>query len=123
MNIVLWIIQGIVAIKLLDTSVSHGLRQKKPEMQNAIRKMGNSTPVLLRFTSVLTLLGAVGLILPGLLRMPGVITVICAGMVAIIFLLSLICHIRSREKPKIFVSMILFILTAIIVYGRWVHVP
>jgi VIT1/CCC1 family predicted Fe2+/Mn2+ transporter len=118
MDIVLWIIQGILAIKLVDTSISHSLRQKKSDFQKAIQKMGNRTPILLRITSFFTFLGAVGLILPGLLQMPGVITVICAGITSILFLISLICHIKSREKPKYFVSIVLLVLTAVVILGR-----
>ncbi len=118
MDIVLWIIQGILAIKLVDTSISHGFRQKKPDFQKAIEKMGNRTTILLGITSFFTFLAAAGLILPGLLQMSGLITAICAGITSILFVFSLICHIKSREKPKLFVSIVLLILTAIVILGR-----
>ncbi len=118
MDIILWVIQGILAIKLVDTSISHGFRQKKLDFQKAIEKMGTRTPKLLGITSFFTFLVAVGLILPGLLKMSGVITVIFAGITSVLFLISLICHIKSREKPKLFVSIVLLVLVAIVIFGR-----
>ena len=39
MNIFLWILQAILAIKLLTASLEHGFRQDKPEMAAARKKL------------------------------------------------------------------------------------
>jgi hypothetical protein len=38
---------------------------------------------------------------------------------SVILLFSIFFHVRSREKPKIFVSVILFAFAVFVAYGRW----
>jgi hypothetical protein len=38
-------------------------------------------------------------------------------------LFSIFFHVKSREKPKIFVSVILFAFAVFVAYERWVLVP
>ena len=109
MNIILWIVQAILAIKLTTVTLTHGLQPNKPTIQEAGRQMGRAAKPLLVVIAAWTLLGTLGLILPGLLgwaawdhagdccshgTQP-------AGLVD--FSRSL-----PPEKPKIFVSLVLF---------------
>ena len=123
MNIALWIIQIILSIKLMSVSYTHGLRQSKPTMQDAIHKLGKISKPILTFVAIITFLGAVGLILPGILGLPNGIIVITAGILCVFLLVSLFFHLKSREKPRIFVSIVLFALAAFVAYGRWVFIP
>jgi hypothetical protein len=118
MNIALWIVQAILAIKLLTTAMSHGLQQSKPTMAEAIEKRGRSARPLLYTSAVLCLLGAAALILPGLLSLSAWITPIAAALLAVLLLISALLHIRCRTQPKIFVSLVLFVFAAFIAYGR-----
>ncbi|MGC1376338.1 MAG: DoxX family protein [Anaerolineales bacterium] len=123
MDIALWIIQAILGIKLASVAFTHGLRHSMPTMQAAIQKLGKSSVPLLYGIAVCTLLGAAGLILPGLLGASNRITSVTAGIMAFLLLLSIFFHVRSREKPNIFVSVILFIFAAFVAYGRWALIP
>ena len=120
MNAVLWIIQIILAIKLLTVSYTHGLRQSQATMQDAIRKMGQFSPALLYGIAACTFIGALGLLLPGVLETAAWITPMTAALTAIMLLFSILFHIRCREKPNIFVSVVLFAFAAFVAYGRWV---
>ena len=122
-DIALWIIQIILGIKMLNVSYSHGLRQSQPTMQEVIRKMGRFSKPLLYIISVGTFLGTLGLILPGVSGSPTWITPVCAVLLSVMLLLSAFFHIRFREKPKIFVSVILFAFAVFVAYGRWMLVP
>jgi hypothetical protein len=119
MNTVLWIIQIILGIKLITVSYTHGLRQSQPTMQEAIRKMGRFSQPLLYLIAVSTFIGTIGLILPGVLKASGWITPVTAAILAIMLLCSIIFHVKCREKPNIFVSVILFAFAAFVAYGRW----
>jgi hypothetical protein len=122
-NTALWIIQIILGIKLITVSYTHGLRQSQSTMQEAIQKMGRFSRPLLYIISACTLMGTVGLILPAVLRSPTWITPVTALILSILLLFSIFFHIKYREKPKVFVSIILFALAAFVAYGRWVLVP
>jgi len=127
MNIALWIVQIILSIKLITVSYTHGLRQSKPTtqeaMQEAIQKMGLFSQPLLYLIAVCTFIGTIGLILPGALGSATWITPVTAVILSIMLLFSIFFHIKSREKPKIFVSLVLFAFTVFVAYGRWVLVP
>jgi DoxX-like family len=123
MNILLWIVQIILSIKLLTASFTHGLRQSKPTMQEAMQKLGKVSRPLHLIIAVVMFIGTIGLLLPGIMTLPTWITPLSAVIMAIMLLLSIIFHIKSREKPNIFVSVILFIFAAFIAYGRWVLAP
>jgi UPF0716 family protein affecting phage T7 exclusion len=123
MSIALWIIQIILGIKLITVTYTHGFRQSRSTMQEAIQKMGKFSQSLLYIISVCTFIGAIGLILPGFSGSSTWITPVTAMFLSIILLFSIPFHVKCREKPKIFVSVILFAFAVSIAYGRWVLVP
>jgi hypothetical protein len=115
----LWIVQVILGIKLLSVSYTHGLRQSQPTMQDAIRKLGNGSRSFHHAIAFLTFLGALGLTLPGILELSTRIISVTAISLSVMLLSSVFFHVRSREKPNIFVSVILFAFAVFIAYGRW----
>jgi hypothetical protein len=123
MNILLWIVQGILAIKLVSVSFTHAFRQSLPTMREAIQRLGKASRPTLTLVAVSTFIGALGLILPGILEIFPRITPVMAGILSILLLASLFFHIRSREKPKIFVSLVLFALAVFVAWGRWAIIP
>jgi hypothetical protein len=123
MNTVLWILQIILGIKLLSVSYTHGLRQSQPTMQDAIWKMGNFARPLHYAIALAAFIGAVGLTLPGVLGSPNQIISVTAVLLSLMLLLSIFFHIRSREKPNVFVSVILFVFAVFIAYGRGRFTP
>jgi len=123
MNFALWILQIILGIKLITVSYTHGLRQSQPTMQGAIQKMGKFSQPFLVIIAVCTFIGTLGLILPGVLGSPTWITPVTAVILCIMLLFSIFFHIKYREKPKVFVSVVLFAFSAFVAYGRWVLVP
>jgi hypothetical protein len=123
MNTALWIIQIILGIKLITVSYTHGLRQSQSTMQAALQKMGKVSQPLLNMIAICTFIGTLGLILPGVLGSSTWITPVTAVILSVMLLFSIFFHITYREKPKIFVSVILFAFSAFVAYGRWVLVP
>jgi hypothetical protein len=123
MNLALWAIQIILGIKLINVSYTHGLRQSQPTMQAAIQKMGKLSQPLLVILAICMFIGTLGLILPGVLGLSSWITPVTAVILSIMLLFSIFFHVKYREKPKIFVSAVLFAFAAFIAYGRWVLVP
>jgi hypothetical protein len=123
MDIFLWLLQIILAIKFLSVSINHGLRQSRAEMQNAKMKLGKSAPVLLKLAALGSLIGVLGLVLPGLLRTWGFLLPLAAAWLAVMLLAGMILHLRSREKPKIFADVILLMMAVIVAYGRWMLFP
>ena len=123
MNIILWALQVILAIKLLTTSLSHGFQTSKPEMKQAVDKMRTSSRFWHALIAILVFVAAVGLILPGWLGIYPQLVIWTAALAALLMLVSIYFHVRFREKPKVFVSVILFVFAVFVAYGRIVLVP
>ena len=123
MNTLLWIIQIILGIKLITVTFTHGFRQSGPAMQAAIQKMGATSRPVHYFVAACTFLGTLGLILPGLMGLPVWTVPVAAGSMSVMLLVSIFFHIKFREKPQVFVGIILFAFAVFIVYGRWVLAP
>jgi hypothetical protein len=123
MNILLWAIQIILGIKLMTVTYTHGLSQYRETMQAAIQKMGKASRAVLYGIAICTLCGTLGLILPGALGKATLITPVTAAILAIMLLISIFVHMRYREKPKVFVSVVLFAFAVFVAYGRWVLAP
>jgi UPF0716 family protein affecting phage T7 exclusion len=119
MSIAMWIIQIILGIKLITVSYTHGFHQSLSTMQEAIQKMGKPSQRTLYGVAACTFIGTMGLILPGVLGLSAWITPITALILSIMLLISIFFHIKFREKPKIFVSVVLFAFAAFVAYGRW----
>lgn len=123
MNIALWVAQAILAIKLITAAFSHGYPKSKLNMLQAIEKMGTGARFWHVLVATLCILTAAGLILPGLLGFWPQITVCATGVVALMMLGSIYFHVRYRDKPMLFVSVILFAFAVFIAYGRLVLSP
>jgi len=119
MDIILWILQIILSIKLLTTAFSHGLRQSAADMQEVMQKMGPLAKPVHRGVAVYVMLGTLGLLLPDVLAGAAWITPVTAVVMGLILLLSILFHVRTREKPQIFVSLVLFAFAIFIAIGRW----
>lgn len=114
MNIILWVLQAIIAVKLVTVVITHGFQQSKSTMRDAIEKSDGNPKPLLYAIAGLSLLAAIGVLLPVQF---GVFPLIYAG---VMLLASIPFHLRCWEKPKVFVSIILLLFAGVVYYGRWV---
>ena len=81
-------------------------------------------PTQLRlFVGVAEVLGAVGLVLPGLFGIFPWLTPLAALGLMLIMGSAIVFHILRREYPNIILNAILLILAAVVAYGRFVIAP
>lgn len=118
LDTVLWILQTILCIKLLTVSYTHGLGQGKTEMRQAIEKMGDASRPSLFVIASSAGAGSVGLILPDALGYQPWITTWTTVVLGVMLLFSIVFHVRYRDQPKVFVSLILFAISTIVVFVR-----
>ena len=78
---------------------------------------------LVRFIGVAELLGAIGLIVPAITGIQSWLTVAAAGGLALVMLLAAIYHASRREYSHIGANVVLLLLAAFILVGRWVLAP
>ena len=118
MNIALWIVQALLAALFLFAG---GTKLVLPieEMTKEIAMPG----WFLRFIGVAEVLGAIGLILPWLLRIrPGLTPLAAAGLV-IIMIGATVTTVMTGEIAMALMPLVVGILSAFVAYGRWRLAP
>lgn len=114
MNIALWIAQGVLAALFLFAG---GMKLVLPA-----EAMAGPVPLpvaFLRFIGVCEVLGALGLILPGLLKIRRGLTPLAAGGLVVIMIgATVITLIGGLVAPSL-ISAAAGLLAAFVSYGRW----
>jgi uncharacterized membrane protein YphA (DoxX/SURF4 family) len=119
MNVALWIIQALLALLFLFAG---GTKLVLPI--DVLTSMGSPNQVqlprlLIRFIGVCEVLGALGLILPGLFRIkPGLTPLAAAGLVIIMIGAAVLTFVGDGIAMALS-PLIVGLLTAFVAYGRW----
>ncbi len=118
MTYALWIVQALLALLFLFAG---GMKLVLPieEMTKQIALPG----LFLRFIGVAEVLGALGLILPGLLRIrPGLTPLAAAGLVIIMIGATALTLAIGPIAPAL-IPLVVGLLATFVAYGRWRLVP
>jgi hypothetical protein len=118
MTYALWAVQGLLAIIFLFAG---GMKLILP-LEVLTRQM-HLPGLFVRFIGVAEVLGAIGLILPGLLRVwLGLTSVAAAGLV-IIMIGATVLTLAGGAVALALVPLVVGLLSAFVAYGRWRLVP
>jgi uncharacterized membrane protein YphA (DoxX/SURF4 family) len=118
MNVALWIIQVLLAALFLFAG---GMKLVLP-----LDKLTGPMAIpgwFLRFIGVVEVLGAIGLILPALLRIrPGLTPLAAAGLV-IIMIGATVIGLSTGDVMMVLIPLLICLLAAFVAYGRWRVAP
>ena len=118
MTVVLWIIQGLLALLFLFAGVA------KLVLPMAEMTKGTSLPGLfLRFIGVAEVFGAIGLILPGLLRIRRDLTPLAAAGLVIIMVGATVVNLEGGQKAAAVFTAVAGLLSAFVAYSHWRTAP
>jgi hypothetical protein len=118
MNVALWIVQGLLAALFLFAG---GAKLVLPldQMAGPVTLPG----WFLRFLGVAEVLGALGLVLPGLLRIrPGLTPLAAAGLVIIMIGATVVTLVGGMVAVAL-MNVVVALLAAFVAYGRWRLAP
>jgi hypothetical protein len=114
MNVALWIIQALLALLFLFAGGAK-LVMSVEEMTKQIALPG----LFLRFIAVCEILGALGLVLPWLLRIrPGLTSLAAAGLL-IIMIGATALTLMTGDVVTALLPLVVGLLCAFVAYGRW----
>jgi len=122
MNIVLWIVQGVLAAMYLMAGYTKSF-QPLDVAAKRVNWIPDVPPGLVRFIGVTELLAAIGLIVPAITGILPWFTPLAAPGLMLAMFSAAIFHLTRREYPAIGFVVVLFALAAFVAYGRWVLVP
>lgn len=114
MNIVLWVLQVLLALVFL----AHGLMFLMPPPEVAVQMNANLPRWFSLFLGVAEVLAFVGLLLPGLTRIwPGLVVAAAAG-VMIVTGAATVYHAVRGEWSSAAITLVLLVMASVVVYGR-----
>lgn len=119
MNIVLWILQVLLALAF----IAHGLLFLFPPPEIAAQMNASLPRWFQLFLGVAEVLAAVGLILPGVTRvMPWLVTWAAVGIM-IVMISATIYHLARGEMTSAAITLVLLAMAAVVAYMRHRALP
>jgi hypothetical protein len=118
MNRLLWVVQGLLALLFLFAG------GQKLIMSAA--ELTGHTPLpaaFLRFIAVVEILGGLGLLLPGMLRIRTELTALAASGLVIIMIGAVVVTIQTMGPGVAIVPFVTGALALFVAYGRWRVTP
>jgi uncharacterized membrane protein YphA (DoxX/SURF4 family) len=117
-NIVLWVIAGLLALAF-GAAGAMKLIQPKEKLSANMGWVDDFSPGAVKAIGALELLAAIGLILPAALDIaPMLVPLAAIGLVAIM-IGAAITHVRRSEQQMIGINAVLLILAAVVAWGRF----
>ena len=120
MNILLWIIQCLLALLFIFTgSMKFVMSGEQMNAQSPVFLPS----IFLHFIGVCEILGGIGLILPSLLRIEPRLTPLAATGLAIITAGATVITLMGPMKGIVVTPLVTCILCIFVAYGRWRMAP
>jgi len=119
MTYALWIIQALLALLFLFA----GSVKLVLPIAEMTKDMPGMPGWFLRFIGVAEILGGLGLILPGLLRIRTGLTPLAAAGLVIIMIGATVVTLMTGGGPMAAIPLVVGLLAAFVGYGRWRLAP
>ena len=119
MNVVLWIIASVLAVAFLGAGL---MKVAQPKEKLAASGMGwteQFSPGAIKLIGGLEVLAAIGLILPAALDIAPVLVPLAAVGLVLLMIGAAITHARRNEAQMIAVNVVLLVLAAVVIWGRF----
>jgi len=122
MNIALWIVAGVLAVVFVTAGLLK-LTQPKVKLSENMAWVEDFSAGQVKAIGTVEILGAVGLILPGVTGIAPVLVPIAAAGLAIVMIGAAITHLRRKEAPLALANAVLFALAVFVTWGRFGPYP
>jgi uncharacterized membrane protein YphA (DoxX/SURF4 family) len=124
MNIVLWILAGLLAAAFLAAG---GMKLAQPKEKLAASPnmawAEDFSPGMLKTIGALEVLAAVALILPALLGIVPVLVPLAAVGLVLLMVGAAITHVRRKEPSAVVTNVVLIVLAVVVAVGRFGPYP
>jgi len=117
MNIVLWIVQGLLALAFLAAGFMK-LATPVDEFAANMAWAVDVPPLLVRFIGLAEVLGAIGLIVPAVTRIRPHLTPMAALGIIAIMVLAAIFHLTRGEGSMVMPNIFMIAMAGFVYYGR-----
>jgi uncharacterized membrane protein YphA (DoxX/SURF4 family) len=118
MNIVLWVLAGVLAAAFLAAGLTK-LIQPKEKLAANMGWVDDFSPGMVKTIGALEVLAAIGLILPAALDVVPVLVPLAALGLVLLMIGAAFTHRRRGELPMIAINVGLLVLAALVAWGRF----
>ena len=119
MNIALWTVQGILAIVYLAAGGLKVVRSREVLVASGrLDWMKDNSDAAVKAIGTIEILGALGLILPGLTGIAPILAPIAAAGLVVVQIGALRVHLTRNERQPLPANVILLLLAAFVAIGR-----
>ncbi|HEV7977380.1 DoxX family protein [Amycolatopsis sp.] len=118
MNVVIWIVQGLLAVAFLFTGGSK-LVTPGPKLEEQMSWMDNYPKNSVRYIGAVEVLAAIGLILPAATKIAPVLTPLAAVGLVIVMVGATITHLKLNEAKATPVTIVLALLSLFVAITRF----
>ena len=122
MGIALWVVQVLVAAAFVVSGATK-LSQPKEKLLKNWAWVEDFSQGSVRIIGSLEVLGAIGIALPSLTGIVPFLTPLAALGLVLTMIGAALTHLRRAEYGAIAVNAVLFILAALVAYGRFFVLP
>ena len=119
MNVVLWIVAGVLAAAFLASGLMKLTQPRKKIIDSGMGWAGDFSDGAVKGIGALEVLGALGLILPAVFDVATILVPLAAAGLALVMVGAAVTHARRRENQMIVVNVVLFALAAFVAWGRF----
>lgn len=119
METALWIIQGVLAGIFVVTGLTKLTQPREKMAAGPMSWAADVSDAQFRGIGVLELLGAAGLILPGVLGIAGVITPLAAAGLALTMVGAILTHARLGETQRLAAPVVVLGLALLVALERF----
>lgn len=119
MNVVLWVIAGLLSLTFLVAGVMKLARPRKDLVASGMSWAEDFSDPTVRVIGALEVLASVGLILPPATGIAPPLTPLAALGIALLMIGAAVVHGRRGEHATIAVNAVLLALAALVAWGRF----
>lgn len=119
MEIVLWIIAGLLAVAFLFAGAAKVLQPKEKLAGSGMHWVEGTSAGSVKLLGGLEVLAAIGLILPAVLDIAPVLVPLAALGLVVVMIGAIVVHARQKEVQAIVMNIVLLVLAAAVVWGRF----
>ncbi len=119
MNVVLWIVAGVLAAAFLGAGLMKLAQPREKLVESGMGWAGDFSPGVVKAIGALEVLGALGLILPAVFDVATVLVPLAAVGLALIMAGAIVVHARRKETPMVVANVVLLVLALFVAWGRF----